>query len=279
MQIFDDIPQEKVNFYSAEMLAVYASQPDKYSVETDYFSGTIKTADRYDQEIAANNQNSILSIRFGFRTKVRGDLALAVWMPDLQRASEDEFAKWHGFFGQPDTLIERPDARFDMWVERYLNGRWGVENGAIARTREQVLNLNSLTVSAVGKPLFKSSDLPGVCFPIAQNNHKYHDAHSELYMVLIDGLNKDAMKALGERLAVPLKGAANRKPLKLLEELFPNSSLKGLYVISRNRRLAAHGERPAAQGLDAFERFNADLNGVIEALRGIASDLQARLKA
>ena len=277
MQIFDDIPREKVNFYSAEMLAVYESQPDKYAVETDYFSGTIKTADRYYEEIAEDTRKNIVSIRFGFRTKVSGDLALAVWMPDLQN-TEHEYTKWHGFLAQPDTLTKRPDARFDMWVQRYLNGSWGVENGAIARMREQVRKLNSLTVSAVRKPLFKSSDLPGVCFPIAQNNHQYHDAHSELYKALIDGLNTDAMKALGAKLAVTLKDADNRKSLKLLKELFPNTSLNGLDVIFGNRRLAAHGERPAAQGMEAFERFNADLNGVIEALRGIASDLQARLK-
>ena len=145
MQIFDDIPREKVNFYSAEMLAVYASQPDKYAVETDYFSGTIKTADRSYEEIAANNRENIVSVRFGFRTKVSGDLALAVWMPDLQD-TEDEFTKWHGFLAQPDTLTTRPDARFDRWVQRYLNGSWGVENGAIARIRDQVRKLNILSI-------------------------------------------------------------------------------------------------------------------------------------
>ena len=199
-------------------------------------------------------------------------------MPDLQD-TEDEFTKWHGFLAQPDTLTKRPDARFDRWVQRYLKGSWGVENGAIARIREQVRKLNSLTVSAVGKPLFKSSDLPGVCFPIAQNNHKYHDAHSELYMVLIDGLNKDAMEALGERLAVPLKCAANKQTLKLLNELLPNTMLNGLDVISENRRPATHGERPAPQWMGAFERFNDDLNGVIEVLRVITNDLEDRLHA
>ena len=145
MQSFDDIPREKVNFYSAEMLAVYESQPDKYAVETDYFSGTIKTADRYYEEIAEDTRKNIVSIRFGFRTKVSGDLALAVWMPDLQN-TEHEYTKWHGFLAQPDTLTKRPDARFDRWVQRYLNGSWGVENGAIARIRDQVRKLNILSI-------------------------------------------------------------------------------------------------------------------------------------
>ena len=96
-------------------------------------------------------------------------------------------------------------------------------------------------------------------------------------MVLIDGLNKDAMEALGERLAVPLKCAANKQTLKLLNELLPNTMLNGLDVISENRRPATHGERPAPQWMGAFERFNDDLNGVIEVLRVIARDLEDKL--
>ena len=43
MNTFEDIPPHVVSFFNGEILALYASQPDKYTVETDYFSGEINT--------------------------------------------------------------------------------------------------------------------------------------------------------------------------------------------------------------------------------------------
>jgi len=87
MKTSADIPPNIVSFFSAEILAVYSNQPDKYTVETDYFSG----------EVQKSGDKSIFSVRFGFRTRKDGDLAVAVFMPDLKNCSPDERKKWNGF--------------------------------------------------------------------------------------------------------------------------------------------------------------------------------------
>ena len=52
-------PSHLVSFFSAEILAVYRSQPDRYRVETDYFSRHVNDT---GQDAAENS----ISILFGF---------------------------------------------------------------------------------------------------------------------------------------------------------------------------------------------------------------------
>ncbi|HEV2175550.1 MAG TPA: hypothetical protein VGR71_18385 [Nitrospira sp.] len=42
-----DIPANFVDYFSAQILALYQSQPNRYTVQTDYFSGEITTADAH----------------------------------------------------------------------------------------------------------------------------------------------------------------------------------------------------------------------------------------
>ncbi len=282
MQATRDIPPTFVSFYNAAILGPYRDQPDKYSVETDYFEGEVATTDHYFEEHARSSGAEIISVRFGFRTMVGGDLALAVWMDDLRKSSPDEQAKWDGFSVGSESLATGQDARFEMWVERYMNGSFDVENGALARTKEHLRDLNALTFCTVGKLLFDEEDLPGLCFPAAQNNHRYHDAHSEAYKLLIDGLNKEALVALSQKLNIPLATPENNKTLKLLGELVESdvwgSISPAFAIISKNRSSAGHRSRPAAQRMDAFEQFNSDMTNIATSLGRLKDYLASKLR-
>lgn len=277
-----DLPAHIVSYFSAEILAHYSNQSDKYTVEMDYFSGEIQTCSHHYQKSRESTGQGIIFAKFGFRTRKNGDLALAVWMPDLNTSSSDELSKWKGFAVQHDSFITGPDSRFEMWCQRYIEGNWNIENGAIAKLKDLVRKLNALTVCTVGSALFKFEDLSGLCFPTAQNNQRYHDAHSEAYKLLIDGLNKDTLLALGGKLGIPLKNPGSARTLNVLKELLPeslhDSIFKPFYLLSKNRGLADHHARPAAQQMEAFEQFDADLKNVVAALGLIKHCLASTLK-
>ena len=281
MNTFEDIPLHLVSFFSGEILALYSSQPDKYAVETDYFSGEIKTASRHFEAFSESTGKNIIGVKFGFRTREDGDLALAVWMPDLKNCSSDELTKWIGFTVERESFVAGPDARFEMWFQRYMKGSWEVENGVVARLKEQVREMNAVAFSTVGKPLFKFEELAGLCFPTSQNNHRYHDAHLEAYKLLIDGLDKDALLAIADRLGTQVKNPSNARTLTILKALLPEGlhdrTSPAFEVLSKNRRLAGHENRPRAERMEAFEQFNADLTELEAALGLIKDQLAASL--
>jgi hypothetical protein len=199
-----DIPSHLLDFFKADVLALYVNQPDRYAVHTDYFSGHVETSSEHYQRVAGQSRQTLLDIKFGFRTLLSGDLALAVWMPDLAKASLDERTKWAGFKVSKDALAPEPDSRFDMWVQRYIEGNWDIEDGILAQIGEDVRALNALSFCAVGLDLFASEASDSLCFPTAQNNHRYHDAHSEVYKFLVDGLSKSALERLAAKLGVEM---------------------------------------------------------------------------
>jgi hypothetical protein len=210
-----------------------------------------------------------------------GDLALAVLAPDLRDASPDERAKWLGFHVAENDLSPDPDRRFQMWVDRYIHGSWKVENGVISQIKQEVYDINALTDGAVGVALFGDSDMTSLSFPTAQNNHRYHDAHSEAYKFLIDGLSKDALKRLAARLGVTLNAPDSERTLKLLEQIVPadvGTAVRDAFeVISKNRRLADHQKRPPAEAMPAFETFDDDLKRVVAAIQSLKQTLSNQL--
>ncbi|HEV2175551.1 MAG TPA: hypothetical protein VGR71_18390 [Nitrospira sp.] len=158
-----------------------------------------------------------------------------------------------------ESLSPEPDKRFGMWVNRYIKGDWNVENGSLSQIGEELKQLNALLNCTVGAPLFDSADASVLSFPTAQNNHRYHDAHSGAYKLLIDGLNKNALKLLASKLSIVLRNPDSEKTLKVLEQLLPEilraKVLEPFKIISKNRRSTDHGSPPAAEFMLAFEQF------------------------
>jgi hypothetical protein len=79
-----------IGFFDQQVLASYRNEADKYTLKTDHFEGRLEKAE-------ANQSSDRLDIRFGYRTRTDGDLALAVFLPDLAAASPNHQARWLGF--------------------------------------------------------------------------------------------------------------------------------------------------------------------------------------
>lgn len=259
-----------VGFFDLQALASYRNEVDKYTLKTDHFEGRLEKSD-------TNQSSDRLDIRFGYRTRTNGDLALAVFLPDISAASPNHQARWLGFRLQDSDLTNAPDPRFEMWQARYLEGSWEVDNGPLYYIENTIEIINALCNEVVGKPLFQHATNPTLNFPAAQNTHAYQDAHRELYGYVIDGLDKDTISLIGAHAGARLN-LNNDNTLKAIKRVLPalvNSDFEhALDTISRERRLAGHGVRPAAQTFQAFEQFTTDLQELVQGLRELIAALE-----
>ncbi|HEU5383666.1 MAG TPA: hypothetical protein VFV38_50340, partial [Ktedonobacteraceae bacterium] len=208
--------QQIVGYFDQQALASYRSEPDKYILKTDHFEGRL-------QAIVDDNgvpvTTSYIDIRFGYRMRTNGGLALAVFLPDLVDKSPMHAPRWAAYRLANQELTIEPDRRFGMWKARYLEGSWSVENGPRFHLEETVATINALCleVSGVERALFKFVSNPTLNFPAAQNTHAYQDAHRELYGYIIDGLDKETIKQIAAHRGVTLNVSSD-KTLKALEK-------------------------------------------------------------
>jgi hypothetical protein len=253
--------------------AHYQNQSDKYRLWTDYFEGSLEIrSDYYEQLSESERQSSYLNIRFGFRGRARGELAVAAWLPDFERCPESERRKWQAFHLQDEVFPEESDPRFGLWVRRYIHGDWEVDNGVLSQVSAEIATINAIVEVVVGQHLYEFHENPALIFPTAENDHRYQDAHKEAYSYLIDGLRKPAIEALARQLGVAVK-LANDKTLAGLKKILPSDLQKSILVpfevVSEQRRLASHRTRPPAKPFTAFEKFSKDMGGVLGALRAL----------
>ena len=168
----------------------------------------------------------------------------------------------------------------EMVVTVHL-GDWNVEEGPIATLDRVVKQINAITECVVCAPMFAATDLRRLCFPSSENTHRYEDAHAELYRLIVDGLDKDVITAVGKKLGITVT-AGNKRTLDALEMLFPQEPVRAavrtpLDVVSEQRRRASHKERSPAQSFPAFEEFEKNLRAIISSVSIVRDDLAERL--
>lgn len=272
--------QRIVGYFDQQVLASYRNEPDKYILKTDHFEGRLQAAVDEDGVAVAGDY---INIRFGYRTRKNGDLALAVFLPDFSDKSSAHIPRWAAYHLENQELTTEPDERFEMWKARYLEGSWNVENGPRSHLEETVALINALCleVSGVERALFKFTSNPTLNFPAAQNTHTYQDAHRELYGYIIDGLDKETIKRIAARqnLTINISSDQTLKALeKALPTLPPGSALRrALDKVIAERGNAGHGVRPPAQRFPAFEEFTNDLEAVVTGLRELLAALEQAL--
>jgi hypothetical protein len=220
-------------------------------------------------------------VHFGYRTLKNGDLTIAAYLPDLLDHSSNHVDRWRPFLVQKgDWLDYADDERFALWCRRYLEGDWDVDNGPAFQVAEEIKLIDGLSREAVGKRLFVI-DEPNIAYPAAQNTHRYEDAHRELYGVLIDGLQKDAIDSLGKRLGRPVNVQSSRTRdalSKIVPAVTDPVFADALENVSAQRRLASHNVRVPAKAFRAFEQFTVDLQACHAALRHLRLALESELK-
>ena len=276
-------PTGMVGFFDARILAIFQIQSDKYELCTDYFEGSLTVRSDYYDRLSEPERSSICTnVKFGFRDRKNGELAVAVWLPDLSSIRPDtERMKWIPFHLLEDAFPEEPDSRFQLWVRRYIYGDWGVDNGVLFQISAEVASINAITEMVVGSRLYAHQENPALIFPMAENDHRYQDAHREAYALLIDGLQKHAIESIAGRLSIVTR-FANDNTLKALRRILPTelhaAILDPFNVVSEQRRLASHRVRPEAKRCAAFEKFSKDMQGVLGALRALKGYLEGVFK-
>jgi hypothetical protein len=264
-----------VGFFDQRVLTSYRSEPDRYILEADHFEGHLRAV--VDDEGIPMAGDS-LDIRFGYRTCASGDLALAVYLPDLVEKSAAYVSRWAAYHLANPEWIAEPDKRFEMWKARYLEGSWNIENGPRYHLEETIATINALCTEVIGQALFRFSNNPALNFPVAQNTHAHQDAHRELYCYVLDGLDKQTIERIAAHQGLTLKTSSDQT-LKALEKalptLPPGSVLwRAFGKVSTERRNAGHGVRPPAQRFLAFEEFTTDLEAVVIGLRELLATLE-----
>ncbi len=271
-----------LGFFEPEVLAGYREQSDKYELTTDHFEGHLSISSEYYARLDEEGQDKeYIEVRFGYRTMRNGDLKLAVFLPDLLDKSSGHAERWSAFNVKTDDWLDKDkDERFSLWLRRYMEGDWNVDNGPAFQLLEEIKLINGLTAESTGQRLF-AVDAPNIPYPATQNSHRYEDAHRELYGVLIDGLDKAGIQHLGKRLGRPIN-AQNMKTRDALAKILPAVTGDPAFAdpienVSAQRRLASHKVRPAAQPMAAFEQFTKDLQMCHQALRLLRTVLETEL--
>lgn len=263
-----------VDFFDQAVLASYTCEPDKYVLETDHFEGHLTTAPHAE----LGGEQDYVDIRFGYCTLANGDLALAVFLPDLYRKSVAHARRWAGYHLADPMWAAGSDERFELWKRRYLEGSWAVDNGPRSHLEDVVAIINALTVEVVGCALFRFPANPALNFPSTQNTHAYQDAHKELYGFVIDGLDKQAIERVAARqgLILNVNSDNTRKALEKALPAFPAASplWPALEKVSAQRRETGHGVRTRARRYPAFEEFTRDLEALVAGLRHLLDHLE-----
>ncbi len=264
-----------VEFFDQAVLAAYLQQPDRFTVKTDHFEGHLSS-----EYAEGSVPGDPIDVRFGYRTQENGDLAIAAFSPDLHRKSAGHVKRWMAFKLVAPRWIT-PDERYTSWLRRYLEGDWGVKSGPRARLEGLLKKINALTTEVVGCALFSSDSTESISFPLAQNTHRYEDAHRALYGLLVDGLEKECIKRIGAKAGVTLKLESDKTAtaLKQIASMPPDTSplWAAFDVTSRQRRLASHKVRPPAVRLLAFEQFSQDLEQWVAGLGNLLTSLETLL--
>ena len=264
-----------LGYFDPQVLAAYRNEPHKYIIESDYFRGTLQTAEEYYCELAeAGKQDESVDIRFGYRTLKDDNLALVAWLPDLFEKSQAHITRWKAFhLADPEWTTEY-DERFTNWVKRYLEGSSDVDDGPLYCLGCTIKVVNGLTNTLVGASLYKWELDETLGSPAAENTHRYQDAHKELYGYLIDGLDKDCISLLACQLGKQIK-VDNEKTIKALVTLLPqlNTSShhfkQAMPLVSEQRRRASHGVRESATPFPASKQFTKDLWLCVEAVKEV----------
>ena len=267
-----------VAFFDYGVLARYKNDSHKYLVQEDDFEGKISVVESYylEQEKHGRGSDAYIDVIFGYQLRNNGEYAIAVFVPDFREKLRHHIQQWSGFLLTHVEWPEQEDTRFLKWKRRYLEGCWLVDNGPLFHIRELLSELNALTIEAVSIPLFDNALEHGIRFPAAENTHRFEDAHLELYVAIIDGLDIQCIRALGRKLLRPPRDSGT---LKALTEVFPSLAEGGVFSeitsqISAQRRKAAHKVRLPSQAFPAFSTFDQNVKQLLLGLQELGRCLE-----
>jgi hypothetical protein len=263
-------------YFAENALGSYILEPEKYTVVTNGYEGSISITESFYSDIEKQNDfKSSINLRFGYRKLNNGGKAIVVMRHHFSQLSDLQKQRFLGFHLNQASFLDDDDV-FDTWVKRYIEGSWDIENGGLSQVEELMKLINAVTKTSVDEDFYAEIFHDEVRYPIGENTHAYEDAHGELYRYLIDSINKDCIVALAKY----LKAGGNYESdntINAIKKLFPKLDGRlfdqAMGTVSRNRRPSAHKPRPKAEKYPAHSQFESDLSICAEGLK----ELQATL--
>ena len=262
-------------FFDRAVLSHYRASPDMYQLEEDDMGGRLENIQDYDEE-----KPSWYQIRFAFRRLADDSVCVAAFGPDIDKLAENEKYIWRGNLLE-DPVFATKDTAFERWVSRNLDGSWQVEDGPRHIIERQVRLIRALTRQTVGTRLLLFDGLQLINYPIAENTDAYAKAHLELYRLIIDGLDTNAISAIAAHLKITLSNPS--RTLNSLKELLPPNLISKIHkplkncanIRNKNHGVSSKPIRP----YPAFDTFHKDLVSIAEALIELCSWLESKLNA
>jgi len=256
-------------YFDRSVLSIYRSNSHVYKVVEDDMGGEIRVTSTWDEQ--DEEKYPYVELNFGFRKLKDNTNCIALFIPTLRdKLPQKEFNKWVGFHIENPEFVEN-DPNFKRWIERYIYGSWDVDNGPKFEIIRYIELISALTKYSVGIPLFKYSENILLNYPSAENTEEYTRANVELYRLLIDGMQKDAIVKLSEYLNVNLTD--ENKRLNSLKELLPSDKIKSVHkplIKLSERRAPIHGlPRKGIQKCDAFSKFDEELHEISNCLNDL----------
>jgi len=255
-------------FFNRTVLCHYRASPDLYLLEEDDMGGELSTC---------GDSQCMFRVRFGFRRFEDSRVCVAAFLPDVEKLPEQDQLIWRGHMVEA-PVFARDDPAFNRWVKCNLEGSW-VEGGPRVQIEKLVRLIRALTHQTLRKPLWRVAENPLINYPVAENTDAYAKAHLELYGLLVDGLEKDALCYLADRRGVEL--SCPQRTLNSLKELLPKELIEevhGPLKTCSTERQKVHGVH-AATSFAAFDAFHQDLLRIETGLRALNDWLQKVLSA
>ena len=274
----DNFVRDKlIGFFETDVLASYENNPHKYELNKGSFEGELET--RWTYLESSGRQDEDIRVRFGYHSKQDGELCLAVFLPDLAKASKIEQRKWHPFMIDR-SLLSPEDERFERWYDRSFQASIDGPMGTKAQLWSIIGKINACCKILVCEPLYTEGSNVSIDYPISQNSHAYEDAHKNLYGFLIDSLSKKCLLAFADLRKKTIPEAENMRSKTLLRHVFSeldkHSKLHTLLSkVSDQRGRSSHGVRDPAIECDAFEDFNRDLEVATEGYEELLSLIES----
>jgi hypothetical protein len=270
-----------LGYFDQQILAAYYNEPNKYTVQSDFFQGDVIITDEYYlQQEDLGQEIDYINVRFGYRTLKNGYLAIVAWLPDLYEKSKNHIKKWEAFSLNSPEWTTDYDERFDKWIKVNIEGNWSIKSGPLTELAQSMKLVNAISNELVGLSLYKYELDKTLGYPSAETTHSYQDSHKRLYGYLIDGIDKACVSRLAEKLKIHISNIDNIKTIKAIKEMLPeleNSKFtQAINLISEQRRIATHQVRPKAEKFRAFSRFTEDLRLCSQSFEEILEILESK---
>jgi len=256
-------------YFDRSVLNIYRSSSHVYKLVENDMGGEICVTSTWNEQ--DEEKCPYVELKFGFRKLKDNNTCIALFIPTLRdKLPQKEFNKWVGFCIKNPEFSEN-DPNFKRWIERYIYGSWDVENGPKFEITRLIELISALTKYALGIPLFKYGENILLNYPSAENTEEYTKANLELYRLVIDGMQKDAIVKLSQYLSIKLTD--ENKTLNSLKELLPFDKIESIHkplIKLSQRRARIHGlPKKGIQKFHAFSKFNEDLHEISNCLENL----------